>query len=84
MWMLLLDHPSGTLLVEKSQFEGMSQEKISKWIADNSTKVSFSEHVKSVAKAVIADVPAYLKASFGVYLVMFVGIYFLVKLRGKS
>jgi len=82
MWAMLFSDSNSALFVETSQFEGMSQEEISKLIKDRSEKISLKDHVAATASAVIADVPAYLKASFILYLIMFICVYFFVKIRG--
>ncbi len=79
MWMVLVGKPE----VGKSQFEGMSQEEISKRLNEISTKISISERIKSASSAAISDVPGYLKASFIVYIIVFLGIYFIFKTKGK-
>lgn len=85
MWMVLLVGKPvvGKPEIGKSQFEGMSQEEISKRINEISTEISFSERIKSASSAAVSDVPGYLKASFIVYIIVFLGIYFIFKVKGK-
>jgi len=82
-WMVLLGETNATPIVEKSHFENMSQEQISSWIKQNSTKAPFWEHTKSVGNAVISDIPSYLKSSFLVFVVVFSINWVLFNVRGK-
>jgi len=83
LWAVVFSESETAFFVEKSQFEGKSQQEISELIKSNSEKVSFKAHVVAVASSVVSDVPGYLKASFAVYLILFICIYFLVKIRGE-
>jgi len=84
MWIVLFDNTMSAPGIGTSQFEGMSQEEISVQINKISTTVSISERIKSVSDVIVSNVPGYLKAIFIIYIVLLLGIYFLLRIRGQS
>ena len=71
-WVAALGTTSTTPVMEKSHFDGWSQEKIQEWVQENSVQVSFSEHAISTVKGVLNEPTKYFEASIYIFILVFV------------
>ncbi|MEW8288520.1 MAG: hypothetical protein AB2697_21270, partial [Candidatus Thiodiazotropha endolucinida] len=72
IWLAVLGDTSQTPVMEKRFFDNMSEQQRTQWIEENSTPVSFIEHLQSLPSYISQEWEGYLEASLGVFLVVFV------------
>lgn len=84
IWLAVLGDTSQTPVMEKSFFDYMSEQQRTQWIEENSKPVGFFEHLKSIPSYISHEWEGYLKASIGIFLVVFVinGVFMLGGRKG--
>ncbi|MEW8201964.1 MAG: hypothetical protein AB2697_23085 [Candidatus Thiodiazotropha endolucinida] len=85
IWLAVLGDTSKTPVMERRFFDSMPDQQRSQWIEENSKPVDFFEHLQSLPSFISQEWEGYLKASLGVFLVVFLinSVFMLMGRKGE-